>query len=277
MQRPKSDIDTPASNSTLDTSESSRNNQEQIHTIKRGDASQVSEERLFEALCSPDQRQVVHALTELERRSITPDINIVNALFFASGSQAVDKCCLKIAARSGNEQSLQILRKKYPRPETLQMNFLPVYLNALGGIGTEAEMECLATIVTSFFGLYRAELLGAFERIAERARSAAVSENVVRALQTLYQEGDVTEKIRILNLIPFLVNELLFAIVICGVEDEHVSIRKSAVRILARAETDFSRRELERHFREESEEEVLEEYARRLFLEDEYSRTQYVS
>jgi hypothetical protein len=277
MQRPKREYDPPASTATPETGDSSFNRGERAASSRRVDAARASEEELIEALYCPDQRQVLLALTELGRRNVSPEINVVNALFFASGSQAVDKCCLKIVARSGNEQSLQILRKKYPRPETLQMNFLPAYLNALGGIGTQEDLECLGKIVNSFFGLYRKEALDAFERIAGRSHNAPVSAEVVRALQTLYQEGDLDEKIRILNLIPCLVNELLFAIIICGVEDDHVSIRKTAVRVLGQAETDFTRRELERHFREESEEEVLEEYARRLFLEDLRHDTRYVS
>ena len=236
------------------------------------DFSEKATEKLFEALYDGDQRVVLAALQAMNKRDIEPAISLVNALFLSSSSQSLDKVCLDIIAKIGDQQSRRLLYKRFPRPEGMSMTLLPHYINALGAIGEEDEVELLSRIVNNFWGLYRNELLNALERIISRLDHVIVSIDVINAFQKLFDDAEPRDRKRIIELIPHISNELMLSVLLCGLENEHPSVRKASVTVLGCIGSEFAHRELERHFREEDHEEVLEEYARwLLFAEDEYA------
>ena len=233
------------------------------------DMTEAATEKLLEALYDGDQRVVLAALQAMNNRDVQPAISLVNALFLASSSQSLDKVCLDVISKIGDQQSRRLLYKKFPRPEAMSMTLLPHYINALGAIGEEEEIELLSRIVTNFWGLYRAELLTALERIVLRLDHVVVSNEVVSAFQMLFDDAEPSDKKRITNLIPHVSNQLMLSILLCGLSSEYSSVRKASVTSLGSIGSEFTLRELERHFREEENEEVLEEYARWLFYVDE--------
>ena len=233
------------------------------------DQSETATEKLLEALYDGDQRVVLAALQAMNKRDVQPAISLVNALFLASSSQSLDKVCLDIISKIGDQQSRRLLYKKFPRPEAMSMTLLPHYITALGAIGEEEEVELLARIVTNFWGLYRAELLTALERIVLRLDHVVVSTEVVTAFQMLYEDAESQDKRRVIHIVPHVSNQLMHSILLCGLESHYIAIRKAAVNVMGEICSEFTRRELERHFREEEQEEVLDEYARWLFHTDE--------
>lgn len=233
------------------------------------DVSETATEKLLEALYDGDQRVVLAALQAMNKRDIEPAISLVNALFLASSSQSLDKVCLDIIAKIGDQQSRRLLYKKYPRPEAMSMTLLPHYINALGAIGEEEEVELLARIVNNFWGLYRGELLSALERIIFRLDHLVVSNDVVSAFQMLYDDAEPNDKKRVINLIPHISNQLMMSILLCGLENEFATVRKAAVTVLGCIGSELAHRELERHFRIEEHEDVLDEFARWLLFSDE--------
>lgn len=232
------------------------------------DFSETATEKLFEAMYDGDQRVVLAALLAMNKRNIEPAISLVNALFLSSNSQSLDKICLDIISKIGDQQSRRLLYKKYPRPEAMSMAVLPHYINAVGALGEEEEIELLARIVNNFWGLYRVELLNALSKIIKHLDHVVVSNNAVSAFQKIFEDADPHDKKKIIELIPHISNQLMLAILICGLQNQNESVRRAAVAVLGRSGSEFALRILVRHFRDEENEEVLDEYAHWLFISD---------
>ncbi len=224
--------------------------------------SEESSRMLMELLYDGDQRVVLATMQALQARKLVPAVSLVNALFLSSTSDTLDKICLDMITQVGDQQSRHILAKKFPVPETVSMTLMPHYIAALGKVGEEQEVETLAHIANNFWGLFQPALLDALERIIQRLKKVEVSEKVVDALQKLYDDGDHQAKTRVLNLSPSIHHPLIQRVLICGIQNEYAQIRMAAVSALGAIGTPVIMGILERYFREEEDEEVLEEFAR---------------
>lgn len=212
-----------------------------------------------------EQHLILSALEEIERQNEKNAIGLVNALFLASTSQSLDKVCLNIFARLGDQQSLALLYKKYPSPESVSISLLPHFIRALGAIGKEPEIELIAKVSNTFWGLYRHEVILSFEQIRERTGATEVSANVVTALQNLYDSGTEGEKIRVLGLCEAFHHQLLLGIMSCGLDSERQQIRKAAIRALGLSKSVAAERMLVKAMRNEMIEDMLVSYEPWLF------------
>ena len=206
-----------------------------------------------------------NTLKELEETNDKNAVGLLNTLFMSSTSHVLDKVCLNIFSKLGDDQSLQLLHKKYPSPETISISLLPYYIRVLQFLGGQREAELLARIANTFWGLYRSEILLAFEDIIHRTGRLDVSDEVVRALQYLYDAGDDTEKKKVMILCPLFSHQLLLSIVLCGIESEDVGVRRSAISALGTHGGAVALSALRRAFQNETEDSLLEEYEKWLF------------
>lgn len=221
--------------------------------------------KMVEGQKSADQRELVHVLQEIEQKNEKSAINLVNALFLSSSSQSLDKVCLNIFVKIGDRRSLSLLYKKYPTPQAISMSLLPSYINVLANLGEKDEIELLARVASIFGGLYRGELIAAFEQISAKTGPIDVSNDVVYGLQKLYEVTDPGERIRLIELSQLLQNELLIAIPLCGIEAEDPAVRKAAIAALGPRENQLAHRGLVRAFRKELDEDVLQDFEPWLF------------
>ena len=209
---------------------------------------------------SGEQHLILSALQEIEQSNEKTAIGLVNALFLSSTSHALDKVCLNIFSRLGDSQSLKLLYKKYPTPESISISLLPYYIRALGFLGHEAEIEQLAVLGKTFWGLYRSDMIGAFESIAERTGAVDVSDDVVRCLQHLFDASDATDKKRIIELGSKFQHGLYLSIIISGVQSEIAYVRKAAIPMLGNAKGHMPSHVLAAALKHETDEDILEEY-----------------
>lgn len=221
--------------------------------------------KMVEGQQSPDQRELVHVLQEIEQKNEKSAINLVNALFLSSTSQSLDKVCLNIFVKIGDRRSLSLLYKKYPTPQAISMSLLPSYINVLAHLGEKEEIELLARVASIFGGLYRGELITAIEHIISKIGTADVSYEVVAGLQKLYEVTDARERVRLIGLTQSLRNDLMISILLCGLESEDDDVRIAAIAALGELNSSTARRELIRTFRKEQSEDVLVEYERWIF------------
>jgi len=220
---------------------------------------------LFEGKKDSDQHLILSALKEIEHSNEKNAVGLVNALFLSSTSHALDKVCLNIFSRLGDEKSLQLLYKKYPTPESISISLLPFYVKAIGFIGEAKEIELLAKVTNTFWGLYRSEVLRAFEQISERIGKTSVSDAVVTAMQNLYETGDEADRRRIISLCAQYDNELLLGVFLCAIESQNTFVRKAAIPALGALESLTARASFINAFRKEDNDELLETYEAWLF------------
>jgi len=207
-----------------------------------------------------NQHLILSALKEIEQNNEKTAVGLVNALFLSSNSHALDKVCLNIFSKLGDSQSLELMYKKYPTPETLSLSLLPYYIRAIGFLGGEKEIDLLARVTNTFWGLYRNEMITALEQIARRSGNIGITDASVSALQKLYDAGDELEKQRILELSRDLSHELLVRINLAGLYSDCSSIRKIAISVLGCNGSALARNELARALRRETDDRLLEEY-----------------
>ncbi|MDH7515937.1 MAG: HEAT repeat domain-containing protein [Bacteroidota bacterium] len=174
---------------------------------------------------------------------------------------------MNIFSKLGDVESLHLLHRKYPTPESISITLLPHYIRALQCLGGAEEIHVLARLANTFWGLYRAEILAAFESITERTGRIEVGEEVVHALQYLYDAGDEPEKIKVIGLCNVCMHQLLLSILLCGIESENRNVRKAAIRALGKFGGATAISALRRAFQNEQDESLLEEYADWLFRE----------
>jgi hypothetical protein len=207
-----------------------------------------------------DQHLIMSALREIEDSNERSAVGLVNALFLSSTSHSLDKVCLNIFSKMGDEKSLLLLYKKYPTPESISISLLPYYISAIGYLGGEAEIDLLARLSATFWGLYRSEILGALGQIAERLEKVQVSDAAVTALQSLYDAADENERIQIQQLCAVFNNHLLLSVVLCGVESEYTEVRRAAIAALATMDDRSARLAYHRAFLAETDERLLDEF-----------------
>ncbi len=207
-------------------------------------------------------------LREIEETSDKNAVGLLNNLFISSTSHVLDKVCLNIFSKLGDEQSLQLLHRKYPTPESIGISLLPYYIRVLQFLGGVREVELLARIANTFWGLYRSELLAAFEDIVRRTGAIDVSDEVVRSLQYLFDAGDESEKIRVLALCNDFRHQLLLSVILCGIESDSVGVRKAAIAALGSDMSNAAANALRRAFQNETDESLLEEYEKWIFLDN---------
>lgn len=212
-----------------------------------------------------DQHLIMSALREIEDSNEKSAVGLVNALFLSSTSHSLDKVCLNIFAKMGDEKSLLLLYKKYPAPESISISLLPYFISAVGFLGGEAEIDMLARLSATFWGLYRAEILDALEKINGRCGAVHVTDATVSALQNLYDAADEAERIQILRLCPHYANQLLLSVVLCGVESEFTDVRRAAIAALAAMDSRSARIAYERAFLNETDERLLEDFEPGIF------------
>lgn len=212
-----------------------------------------------------DQHLIFSALKEIEQSNEKSAVGLVNALFLSSTSHALDKVCLNIFSRMGDEQSLQLLYKKYPTPESISISLLPFYIRSIGFLGGAKEIETLSKYTNTFWGLYKDEVLQAYEDISRRVGRITVSADVVNALMNLYEAGDESERKRVVELSARLSHQLFLAILLTGIYSDTVTVRRAAIDALGTFEGPVAHLALQRAFRHESEEELLEAYVPWLF------------
>jgi hypothetical protein len=212
-----------------------------------------------------DQHLIMSALREIEDNNEKSAVGLVNALFLSSTSHSLDKVCLNIFAKMGDEKSLHLLYKKYPTPDSISISLLPYYIGAVGFLGGEPEIDLLARLSATFWGLYRAEILNALEQISGRCGSVRISDATVSALQNLYDAADEAERIQILRLCPRYENQLLLSVVLCGVESEFTEVRRAAIAGLAAIDSHSARIALQRAFLNETDERLLEDFEPGIF------------
>jgi hypothetical protein len=208
----------------------------------------------------PDQHLILSALKEIDENNEKTAVGIVNALFLSSTSHSLDKVCINIFAKMGDEKSLFLLYRKYPTPESISISLLPNYIRAIGFLGGASELDLLAKITTTFWGMYRTELIAAFDQISRKAGGMDVSDAAVQSLQQLYEVSDEIEQANILGMCGRLSNELLLSIVLCGVESMYADVRKVAISVLSGFAGESARQAYRRAFFMEDDETVLESF-----------------
>lgn len=204
-------------------------------------------------------------LKEIEDSNDKNAVGLLNSLFLSSTSHVLDKVCLNIFSKLGDEQSLELLHKKYPAPESISITLLPYYIRVLQYLGGEKEIELLARIANTFWGLYRSEILSAMEEINQRVGRLVVSADVVRALQYLYDAGDESEKKKVLNLASCFTHQLLLSVILCGIESDIANVRKSAIAALGTYGGGTAYNAMRRAFQNESDESLFEDYEAWMF------------
>jgi hypothetical protein len=217
-------------------------------------------ENLFDTKQDGDQHLILSALKEIEQSNEKTAVGLVNALFLSSTSHALDKVCLNIFSRLGDGQSLRLLYKKYPTPESVSISLLPYYIRAIGFLGASDEFELLAKLTRTFWGLYRKDIISAFEQIGRNADPVEVSDMVASALVGLYEAGDEVEKQQIVDLTSPMSNDLLLSVYLSAVESENSYLRRSALARLAGSDRPAARRALELSLRRECDESLLDEH-----------------
>ena len=210
-------------------------------------------------------------LKQIEDSTDKNAVGLLNSLFLSSTSQVLDKVCMNIFSRLGDKQSLELLHKKYPAPASIGITLLPYYIRVLQFLGGEQEIETLARIGNTFWGLYRAEILDAMEEISHRIERIHVSDDVVTALQYLYDSGDENDKIKVLSLTSLFSHQLLLSIALCGIESDHAGVRKAAISALGTYGGDTAYNALRRSFQNESDDALFEEYEIWLFQYDKHN------
>ena len=209
---------------------------------------------------STEQKELFHVLQDIEKKNERSAINLVNALFLSSTSQSLDKVCFNIFAKIGDTRSLELVHKKFPSPHSISMSLVPSYIQVLSTLGGEDELELLARVASVFGGLYRNELLDAFDKIIDRIGPISVNADVVEGLQKLFEATESSDKIRVLNIAQSLRNDLLHGLYICGLESEAQEVRRFSITALGRLGTELSKRALVRAFRNEYDDEVIPDF-----------------
>ena len=204
-------------------------------------------------------------LKQIEDSKDKNAVGLLNSLFLSSTSHVLDKVCLNIFSRLGDHQSLELLHKKYPAPDSIGITLLPYYIRVLQFLGREQEIEMLARIANTFWGLYRAEILDAMEEISHRIDRMTVTHDVVNAMQYLYDTGDEHDKIKVLSLASFFSHQLLLSVVLCGIESDHAGVRKAAIAALGTYGGGAAYNAMRRAFQNEADEALFEEYETWLF------------
>ena len=222
-------------------------------------------ERSSDSPWEQEKMLLSNTLKELEDTHDKNAVGLLNTLFMSSTSHVLDKVCLNIFSKLGDDHSLELLHKKYPTPETISISLLPYYIRVLQFLGGRNEVELLARLANTFWGLYRTEILMAFEDIVHRVGPQDISDEVVRALQYLYDTGDPSEKKKVVSLCPQFSHQLLLSVILCGIESEDLGVRKSAIAALGAAGGSVALSALRRAFQNETEEGLLEEYEKWLF------------
>jgi hypothetical protein len=222
-------------------------------------------ERTVGAKGETEQYLILSALEEIEKKNEKNAIGLVNALFLSSTSQSLDKVCLSIFARMGDQKSLELLYRKYPAPESVGISLLPHYIRAVGALGRVEEIDLLSRISNTFWGLYRHDVIESFELIRQRTGPVAVAEDVAESLQTLFDSGTESEKIRVLGLCEAFHNDLLFGLMTYALTAERTLIRKAAIQALGRLDRAPARDALVRAMRDETHDELLPCYEPWLF------------
>jgi hypothetical protein len=212
-----------------------------------------------------DQHLILSALKEIEQSNEKTAVGLVNALFLSSTSHALDKVCLNIFSRLGDEQSLRLLYKKYPTPESVSISLLPYYIRAIGFLGGVEEYELLARLTRTFWGMYRKEIITSFESISRRSKEADVSDAVAEALVGLYEAADDTERKQIIDMTATMRNSLLLGAWLSAMESEHAYLRRAAIPRLAASDRPAAARALQQALRRETDDHVLGELERWLF------------
>lgn len=212
-----------------------------------------------------DQHLILSALKEIEQSNEKTAVGLVNALFLSSTSHALDKVCLNIFSRLGDEQSLRLLYKKYPTPESVSISLLPYYVRAVGFLGGPEEYDLLAKLTRTFWGMYRKEIIASFESIARRASQVEVSDGVAEALLGLFEAADDAERKQIIDMTASMNNSLLLGAWLSAMESEHAYLRRAAIPRLASSDRPAAARALQQALRRETDEHVLGELERWLF------------
>ena len=84
-------------------------------------------------------------------------------------------------------------------------------------------------------------------------------------MQYLFDAGDNREKKKVITLCPYLSHQLLLSVILCGIESENLSVRKSAIAALGTHGGPIALHALRRAFQNELDENLLEEYEKWLF------------
>ncbi len=224
-----------------------------------------SGQQQFDSRHDGDQHLILSALKEIEQSNEKTAVGLVNALFLSSTSHALDKVCLNIFSRLGDEQSLRLLYKKYPTPESVSISLLPFYIRAVGFLGGVEEYDLLARLTRTFWGMYRKEIITSFESIARRSEQADVSELVAEALIGLYEAADDSERKQIVDMTAGMRNSLLLSTWLSAIESEHAYLRRAAIPRLASSDRPAAARALHQALRRETDEHVLVELENWLF------------
>jgi hypothetical protein len=212
-----------------------------------------------------DQHLIFSALKEIDDNNEKTAVGIVNALFLSSTSHSLDKVCLNIFAKMGDEKSLFLLYRKYPTPESISISLLPNYIRAIGYLGGASELDLLAKIATTFWGMYRTELISAFDQISRRSDGVAVSDAAVQSLQHLFEASDEPEQVNIIGVCTRLSNQLMLSIILCGIESMYADVRRASIAALDRFEGEGAKQAYRRAFFMENDERVLESFEQYLF------------
>jgi hypothetical protein len=80
------------------------------------------------------------------------------------------------------------------------------------------------------------------------------------SLQQLFEVSDEIEQTKLIAVCSRLTNELLLAIILCGLESPHAEVRKVSIGVLSRYQSQAARQAYRRAFLMESDEQMLEEF-----------------
>ena len=207
-----------------------------------------------------DQHLILSALKEIDEKNEKTAIGVVNALFLSSTSHSLDKVCLNIFAKMGDEKSLFLLYRKYPTPESISISLLPNYIRAIGFLGGASELDLLAKVASTFWGMYRSELISGFDQISQRADNIVISDSAVLSLQQLFEVSDEIEQAKLIAVCSRLTNELLLSIILCGLESPHAEVRRVSIGVLSRYQSQAARHAYRRAFLMENDEQMLDEF-----------------
>lgn len=207
-----------------------------------------------------DQHLILSALKEIDDANEKTAVGVVNALFSSSNSHSLDKVCLNIFAKMGDEKSLFLLYRKYPTPESISISLLPNYIRAIGALGGASEIDLLARIAITYLGMYRAEFIAAVDQISHRNADLSVSDTTVHGLQQMFEVSDESEQVSIIKLCSRLSNQLLLSIILCGLASTYAEVRKASIMALSRYESEAARSAYRRAFLMECDEDILEEF-----------------
>ncbi len=211
----------------------------------------------FNADGEHDQSYILTTLKDIEHRSEKSAVGFVNTLFSSSSSQSLDKVCLNIFTKIGNEDSLDLIHGKYPHAMAVGLSLLPSVITVFSTLGGHREVEYLLKIEKTHPDMFTDTVVDAIHRIAARNAPLRLSEALVPMVQELYFESARHLKVRILDFLPFLDQPLLLSLVVCGINSEDSELRMHAVQSAAAFDAALIRPIILQAFRQEEDEDVL--------------------